>query len=171
MEKHDLVINQAHAQALRNEREEESKKLKAILVAEADKNEKVRMARARLDAFQALYRLRTELSPEQEMALVGDALQALAAGQEASDAVRVYLRRRGEALARQALLTDFRLYWNALAAALGQRDKVIIDADKLPGRRHLWLVPFEPFRFPLPGMNQMPDRGSRGTSGGATGNP
>jgi len=25
---------------------------------------------------------------------------------------------------------------------------VIIDADKVPGRRHLWMLPFEPPRLP-----------------------
>jgi hypothetical protein len=30
----------------------------------------------------------------------------------------------------------------------------------VPGRRHLWLLPFEPFRFPLPGMG-MPERSPR----------
>ena len=33
----------------------------------------------------------------------------------------------------QAALTDFRLYWDALARALAGREKVIIDADKVPG--------------------------------------
>jgi hypothetical protein len=60
-----------------------------------------------------------------------------------------YQRRRGEALAVQAALTDFRLFWEALAGALAGRDKVFVDADKVPGRRTLWLLP-EPFRWTQP---------------------
>ena len=51
-------------------------------------------------------------------------------------------------LAPQAVLTDFRLYWERLGDALAGRDKIIIDADKVPGRRHLWLAPFDPPRLP-----------------------
>ncbi len=50
----------------------------------------------------------------------------------------------------QAALTDFRLYWDALAQALAGREKVIIDADKVPGRRHLLFLDPEQFRFPFP---------------------
>ena len=39
--------------------------------------------------------------------------------------------------AQQAALTDFRLYWNALTQALSGRDKVLLDTDRLPGRRNL----------------------------------
>ena len=63
-----------------------------------------------------------------------------------------YHRRRDEALAMQKILTDFRLYWDALSAALSNRDKIVIDADKVPGRRSLWLIPPGPFGLPLPSM-------------------
>ena len=46
------------------------------------------------------------------------------------------------------MLTDFRLYWEALASALAGRDKVVIDAENVPGRRRLWLTPLQPFPFP-----------------------
>ena len=67
-----------------------------------------------------------------------------------------YLRRRHEALAKQEVLTDFRLYWDALAAALVNRDKIIIDADQVPGRRSLWLIPFDPPRSAMPGLMPAP---------------
>ena len=46
-------------------------------------------------------------------------------------------------------LTDFRLYWDALAEALTGRDKVLLDTDKIPARRNLWLMPFESLRMPF----------------------
>ena len=39
---------------------------------------------------------------------------------------------------------------NHAATALAGREKVIIDADKVPGRQHLFLMPLEPFRMMLP---------------------
>ena len=56
------------------------------------------------------------------------------------------LRARGE----QPALTDFRLYWNALGRSLAGRDKMVIDADQVPGRRHLLLLDPEQFRPVLP---------------------
>ena len=54
-------------------------------------------------------------------------------------------------MARQALLTDFRLYWEALASALADREKVVIDAENVPGRRRLWLTPFAAVPVPVAG--------------------
>ena len=46
--------------------------------------------------------------------------------------------------------TDFRLYWDAITAALTGRDKILMDTDKVPGRRNLWLMPLESLRLPPP---------------------
>jgi hypothetical protein len=72
------------------------------------------------------------------------------------EAQRRYHDRRADAVARQAALTDFRLYWDALTAALNGREKVVVDADKVPGKRHLWLTPFEPFPSPTMGPPTKP---------------
>lgn len=37
--------------------------------------------------------------------------------------------------------------------ALAGRDKVVIDAENVPGRRRLWLTPLQPFPFPAAAMN------------------
>jgi len=70
-------------------------------------------------------------------------------GQAPAVAYRDYERDRNARLAVQAALTDFRLFWDALASALAGRDKVIIDADNVPGRRNLWLLDPEQFRVPV----------------------
>jgi Cu+-exporting ATPase len=57
----------------------------------------------------------------------------------------------------QAALTDFRLFWDALGKALNGREKLIIDADKVPGRRQLLLFDPDKFKIPVPVM--IPDRG------------
>ena len=64
------------------------------------------------------------------------------------DALLARLEARNDA----PVLTDFRLYWDAVVEMLANRDKVIVDTDKMPARRNLWLMPFElPPRLP-PGV-------------------
>jgi regulator of protease activity HflC (stomatin/prohibitin superfamily) len=159
MESRDQQVNQAQAAATSRERAQEASSLQVVREAEAARKEKVSMARARLEAFLARYRARQQLSFETEAELFGSLLRAAANGQAPADAVRDYRKRHDEALSRQAALTDFRLYWDLLAAALTGREKVIVDADKVPGRRHLWLLPFDAFRVPVPIMAGPPERG------------
>jgi len=48
------------------------------------------------------------------------------------------------------VLTDFRLFWDRLGLALSTRDKVIIDADQVPGKRNLLLFDLDQLRMPIP---------------------
>ena len=70
---------------------------------------------------------------------MGETVGEIASGKPMSSALADHDRRRRELLAMQAYLVDFRLTWDALGRTLGARDKVIIDAEKLPGRRTLLL--------------------------------
>jgi Cu+-exporting ATPase len=148
MEARDERINQAKATALAAEREQMGKSRDTELRAEAAKEQTVRLAQAHLDEFRARYQARSELPPSEEQRLLSETKQASANGKGADEAARDYQRRRGELLATQAALTDFRLYWQRLGDALSGRDKIIVDAERVPGRRHLWLAPFEPPRVP-----------------------
>ena len=56
--------------------------------------------------------------------------------------------RRQRLLADRRFLTEFRLGLQAAVEVLRQRDKVLIDADNLPGRRHLMLFDPETLRGP-----------------------
>ena len=80
-----------------------------------------------------------------------EALLAAWHGQSSAAAYQDYTRNRQARLAMQATLTDFRLYWDALAQALVGREKIIIDADQVPGRRHLLLIDPEQLRSPFAG--------------------
>jgi Cu+-exporting ATPase len=148
MEARDERINQAKAAAVTAEREQMAKSRQTVLRAEADKERAIRLAEARLADFRARYRTRSEPPVAMESQLMGDMSRAIAKGQDAKMATADYQRRRGELLATQAALTDFRLYWQRIGDALTGREKVIIDAEKVPGRRHLWLTPFDPPRIP-----------------------
>jgi P-type Cu+ transporter len=156
MEKRDERINQATGEALSREREQEAKSLQTVRKAEADAIDKVRRAQATHDAVTARIQARRGLAWDQEWALLRDAVAEVwndprpDDDERMRDATRHYKEHRAEAVARQAVLTDFRLYWEALATALTDRDKLIIDAENVPGRRHLWLTPLEGFPFPWP---------------------
>jgi Cu+-exporting ATPase len=141
-------INQARAEAIAAVREQRGKSRQTELRAEAAKEHSIRLAEARLAEFRALYRTRSELPLAVEIRLLSETARAVAGGQDVAAAAREYSQQRGELLATQSALTDFRLYWQRLGDALAGRDKVIVDADRVPGRRHLWLAPFEPPRLP-----------------------
>ena len=150
MEKRDQLVNQGEEKVLRDERQQEAEGLKQIREAEAEARRKVLSAQANAAAFAARLGARTRLDLVEEWRLLRQAWLEVSKGKSASAAGEDYLRRRQQALSRQVLLTDFRLYWEALSAALTNRDKIVIDTDRVPGRRSLWLIPFELFRPQMP---------------------
>jgi regulator of protease activity HflC (stomatin/prohibitin superfamily) len=145
MEARDRRVNLAQASALGRERQQEGESLRTVRQAEASAVEKLRLAEAQRDAFLARHRARTALSLGQEFDLL---LSSLRSGRPTEDAVRDYQKRRADAMAQQAAVNDFRHFWDALAGALAGREKVVIDADKVPGRRNLWLLPLDLLRPP-----------------------
>ena len=86
------------------------------------------------------------LDPVDEVRLIANLLGEVRDGRPAEDAVSGYRQRRAEMLATRRSLTEFRLAWDALATALGGRAKVIVDADRIPGRRQLLL--YDPGSLP-----------------------
>jgi Cu+-exporting ATPase len=157
MEIRDRQVNQAQAESLEKERRAQSQAERILREAQAASYEKTRSAEAAQAVFLARLQARTQLTPQQEWELLGDALTEIMEGMDPTEAKRAYDRRRGDVLAAQAVLTDFRLFWDALGRALSGRDKLLIDADKVPGRRHLLLVDPEQFRIPVPVLG-LPDR-------------
>jgi regulator of protease activity HflC (stomatin/prohibitin superfamily) len=166
MERRDTAIKRAEADTLAAVRKQEGENFLTERQAQADRTRVIETARARQAAFLARHRARTRLSVTQEWRLLDGAMQAVTAGKAPVEAAREYLKRRADMLAVQAALTDFRLYWDALAEALAGREKVLLDADRVPGRRHLWMVPAEPPRFVFPPSDRSrmeipPPRGER----------
>jgi Cu+-exporting ATPase len=150
MEEHDKMINEARAQAQTKVRAAEAEQHKVVLQARATRTEKVMQAKADQTRFLTLSAARQRLDFDQEWRLFLGVLEALQSGTPAADAYAAYERRRRETLALQAALIDFRLFWDALARALTGRDLVLVDADRVPGRRHLMLFDPEQFRVPVP---------------------
>jgi regulator of protease activity HflC (stomatin/prohibitin superfamily) len=150
MEARDRQVNEAQAAAIRKNRDAQASALQLRAQAQAAANETIKQAEAAKVAFQARFRMRHRLSLADEWRLLRAAARACRAGQKPETVYQDYQRQRRECLTLQAALTDFRLFWDALAQALAGRDKVIIDADQVPGRRHLWLMEPDQFRVPVP---------------------
>jgi Cu+-exporting ATPase len=152
------MIHDAERDALTQTRGAEASKQETILQAYAKRARTEGLAQARRDEFLARYQARIELTAKQEGKLVADAVLAVLQGQAPDEAYRAYLSQRGELLARQILVHDFRIYWTDLANALAGRKKIVIDADKVPGRRTLLFTPAWP-GLPLPAlMSPAPER-------------
>jgi regulator of protease activity HflC (stomatin/prohibitin superfamily) len=157
MEARDKMINDAQAEALEKERSARADAVRTVQGAEADRNQLLRQAAADQAVFLARQSARTQLSVEQETALLGRVAEDLLSGKSPAEAHRTYEQRRGNLLAWQGRLTDFRLFWNSMEQALAGREKLIVDAEKVPGRRHMLLFDPAQFRIPIP-MLTPPER-------------
>jgi regulator of protease activity HflC (stomatin/prohibitin superfamily) len=144
----DEKVNRAEAASLKREREAKSAALSIVRQAGADRFAKTKQAEAERDVFLARQHARTHLSLVEEGKLIVEAFQAWQNGLPPSQVQREYELIRKERLSGQAALTDFRIYWDALAQVLAGREKIIIDADKVPGKRQLLL--FDPDLLKLP---------------------
>jgi regulator of protease activity HflC (stomatin/prohibitin superfamily) len=153
METRDRDINQAEAGAVRAEREAQANAVQMVRQAEAARNKQIRDAEAERTVFLARLHTRSHLDLAQEWRLLEPTLAALAEGQLEEVAWADYDRRRRKSLAAQAALTDFRLYWDRLGQALSGREKLLIDAEKVNGKRNLLLFDPDMFRMPLPLMS------------------
>jgi regulator of protease activity HflC (stomatin/prohibitin superfamily) len=165
MEKRDQSINEAQDTRIRMKRKQESDSLMTIRRAEADRFEKIRVAQARKVEFLARQAVRTRLPWRDEWSLIDNAADSIAAHRSLDEVKAEYRKRRLEMVSRQAALTDFRMYWDSLATTLSGRPKVMIDSDKVHGRRTLWLAPFDPPGV-MPGLSTRPRRDREPTNSG-----
>jgi len=150
MEGRARQVNEANADSIREKRDAEVKSRQLIYEAQASKQETVRSADAEYSRFLARLQARSGLGPRGEWELIAGAVSSLMAGHDGATAYNDYERRRRQQVALNTLLTDFRLYWDALGQALSGRPKIIIDADKVPGRRQLLLFDPDQLRVPVP---------------------
>jgi Cu+-exporting ATPase len=163
MEKRDRTVNEAEAEAVRTVQGAKAEHEKIVHEARAARAEKVLQAEGYRDAFLARSRGRKALGLEQEWQLFSEALGTALNGTTPTEAAARYERRRRELVAGQEALTDFRLFWDTLGRALTGRDLVLIDADRVPGRRHLLLLDPDQLRPPAPVLIQprgLPGRSS-----------
>jgi Cu+-exporting ATPase len=172
LQKKDQLVKEAEADTLRiaqglneplaGKPAAEVRKGQLIDQAQASAREKVKDAEMERSRYLARYQARTSLTPAQAARLLRNALDAIRNGQSLAATYRDYEKHRQELIALATTLTDFRLFWDALSDALAGRSKILIDADKVPGKRHLMLFDPELFRIPIIPLDRAPMRG-RGT--------
>jgi P-type Cu+ transporter len=166
MEERDRQINEAEAEKLRvysdarapGRRAAQVKQDQMLKSARAEARQKVREAEAARVAFTARVEARSALTAQEEWQFFREAVDAIRNGQDVAAAFSDYERRRSQRIALMTTLTDFRLFWDALGEALAGREKILIDADQVPGRRQLLLFDPDQFRVPAPVITPF-DRG------------
>jgi len=164
MEGRDRQVNEANAGRIREKRDAEARGQQLIRQSEAIARETVRSETAVQARFLSILDARSGLGPRAEAEMIARAVGAMLVGRDISTTLNDYERRRQDRHAQSAVLTDFRLFWEALGNALAGRQKIIIDADKVPGHRNLLLVDPEQFRVPIPMLTPM-ERGRNPSSG------
>jgi Cu+-exporting ATPase len=145
----DRAVNEAMADATRARRKAEEEAMQIVRQAEADAKRKLADATATRDAFLAWHRERNTLTSQEEHQLTTDRDGKIKAGKDAASAEREMNEARQRIIASRKWLTEFRLSLAAATSALAGRDKIIIDADQVPGRRTIYLFDPELFRGPI----------------------
>lgn len=161
----DRQINEAESEKLRvygdsrlpGKRAAQVKQNQILNNAAADKHQKVQEADSARFAFQVRLTARSALSAQEEWQLLQNTFEAIRGGLDVASAFRDYEFRRSQRIKLLSTLTDFRLFWDAMSQALAGREKILIDADKTPGRRQLLLFDSDQLRVPAPVLSS-PDR-------------
>ena len=122
IQKRDRAKLDAEAEASRVMSRAEDDAKKQIALASAEAQQKLAEATAVRDVFLAWHQARTTLTPEEEKLVANDAIK------------------REQMLKARRSLTDLRLTLDALVSVLRTRNKILVDADKLPGTRKLFLI-------------------------------
>jgi P-type Cu+ transporter len=152
VQRRDKAINDAHSEALRVKQRAQENSLRMTRQAEAAATTKVTEATAARDAFLAWAKSRRELPAAVEMQLQAEIESRVKAGQDRAAVTNEVNTRREKLLVERRMLTDFRLSLDAVTLVLQGRDKILIDAASLPGKRHILLMDPEsrlpPIAFP-----------------------
>jgi Cu+-exporting ATPase len=150
MEARRRMVLEAQTDEKRVVREAEAQQKRIILTAEAQKDAAIREAQAVHDVFLQQSEARQRIGLDHEYGLFLGAVDELLEGADPAAVYDRYHERRARALETHAALMDFRLYWERLGQALKGREMVLIDADKIAGRRQLLFFDLEQWRIPVP---------------------
>jgi len=140
------MINEARTAAVYKVRDAESRALERVRRAEAERFEKIEQAKATRDAFLKWSKDRQELPASVEAELSAQLRQRLDQGINPEVAHDQHKRLYAQKLAEQRALTEFRLALEVMVDVLGKRDKILVDADEVRGRRSLFIGNADLFR-------------------------
>jgi Cu+-exporting ATPase len=155
IQERDRLVNEAEGDATRARRRAEEEAERVVRRAETDAHRQVEDAKARRDAFAAWHRVRTQLTPEDEATFAAEKEARVKAGENPASVDMDLADRRQKVLAERRLFIESRLAARAATDVFRQRDKILIDAADLPGRRQLFLLDPDLLRMP-PGFGPKP---------------
>jgi Cu+-exporting ATPase len=155
IQERDRTVNEAEADAIRTRRRADEESERVVRRAFTEANRQVEEARAVRDAFAAWHRVRTELLPEEVASLFAERDRRVKQGESLSAVEMELAERKRKLLAERRFFIESRLAVRTLVDVFRQRDKVLIDAGGLPGKRQLFLIDPDLFRMP-PGFGPKP---------------
>jgi Cu+-exporting ATPase len=142
IQERDRLVNEAEGDAVRARRRAEEEADRAVSRAETEANRAVEEAKANRDAFLAWHAVRTELTADEQKDWAAERDARVKAGESIAAVEKELAERKARVLADRRRLIQARLAARAAADAFRGRDKVLVDAADLPGRRQLLL--FDP---------------------------
>jgi regulator of protease activity HflC (stomatin/prohibitin superfamily) len=148
IQERDRAINEAEADALRQKRRAFEEADRVLKRAEAEAHSRREAAAADRDAFLAWHAVRNKLAPDEEAMLAAELEKRVKAGATRESVEKDLAALRSRTLAERRFLIETRLTIQAVVEVLKSRDKVMVDAPDVPGRRHLFLVDPDLFRMP-----------------------
>lgn len=148
IQERDRTVNEAEADALRTRRRADEDADRTVRRAFSEAHRQVEDAKALRDAFAAWHKARTELAPEEETLFKVEREKRLKAGESVADVDRDLNDRKAKTLAERRFFLESRLATRAVVDVFRQRDKILIDAGDLPGKRQLFLLDPDLLRLP-----------------------
>jgi len=148
IQERDRVINDAEADALRQKRRAQEEADRVLKRADAEAHARREAATADRDAFLAWHAVRNTLAPDEEAALAAERDRRVKSGESLPAVEKELSLLRERTLAERRFLIESRLTMQAVVDVLKSRDKVMVDAPDIPGRRHLFLVDPDLLRMP-----------------------
>jgi Cu+-exporting ATPase len=158
MEEYDTQKMKAEAEALTLTRDAEADYQDKIRKTVADNAVKIHQAQADAKAFLAWVHVRKTLSFDQEWNMWLAFIDDVQAGKAVAHASQDYEKKRAELIALQGEIVKTQLYWQTIGGALAGRPILLVDAQKIGGRRQLILFDTDQFRLPFPVL--MPQGGN-----------
>ena len=140
IQKRDTAVNNASSDAARTKSRANDDNVRTVRSAEAEAYRRTAEATATRDVMLGWQAARNSLTPEEDAKLNAELEERVKQGQDRAAVTAEIQTRRQHLIATRRSLTDFRLGLAAITAVLKTRDKILIDADKLPGTRKLYLI-------------------------------
>ena len=160
IQERDRLINEAQGESIRTRRRAEEETLRVTSRAHSVKHQQIADAKALADAFLAWHRVRTQLTAEEESALAAERVRRVKAGENEMSVEMDLNERRQRILAERRFFIESRLATRAVVDVFRLRDKVLVDAADVPGKRQLFLLDPEFLRQAPPlGLGAQPPEG------------